>query len=77
MYVQQAAERWNGVARPTTTSGALVRSVRGIADSVGQFLTPYVDAIRGPKYLELLDPRVRARLSEREKGTVNAYFQGV
>ena len=74
---EQVQNPFQGEAVQPVEPREIGRKVKAFAVAVGNAIAAIVEPFRGPGNLELLDPKVRAGMTEQEKGIVNAYFHGV
>lgn len=56
---------------------AFGRATAAVIEGVRNFLAGLAEPFGGPQTLELLEPKVRARMTGQEKGVIDAYFHGV
>ena len=77
MYRQEIEQPFLGEAAEAVDTREIRRTVKAVVDAVGNVLAAIAEPFRGPKDLELLNPKVRAGMTEQEKGMINAYFHSV
>ena len=77
MYRQEIEQPFLGESAEAVDTREIRRTVKAVADAVWNVLAAIAEPFRGPWNLELLDPKVRAKMTEREKALIDAGFHGL
>lgn len=78
MYEQKSLQQ-SGQGELVGIEGArALRQAAGkVLEGVRNFATAIAEPFRGPLTLELLDPKVRSKMTARERGEIDAHFHGL
>jgi hypothetical protein len=77
VITQEVQQPFQGELTLPAQAGEFRRRAKAVAGAIGNVVAAIAEPFRGPMHLELLDPKVRARMTAQEKGIVDAYLHGV